>query len=90
MRAQRAGMAIATRPVGATQSGVGQTRESPKQHQVKGQKQGEQREHAQTAGGRLMLVAQPDPGERAHRQQQSHGHQANRRAEVVELLRVHG
>ena len=89
LRTHRTGAAIATRPVGAAQPRICQPGECTKNHQVKCQEQGHERQHTQTLRNRSVLVAHPDPGQRPKRHHKAHDHQAQSRAKVVEILRSH-
>ena len=88
VRAGGADVAIAARPVGAAQAGVGQAREGTEQHQVEGEEQGEQRQRMQPAHRAGLPVAQPHPRQRAERDGDPHQHEVQRRREVVQR-RVH-
>ena len=83
--AHGAGAAIAARPVRATKPGVRQPGEGAENHQVKSQKERDQREHLQSARDGGIPVARPYPRQRPERHHQAHDHQAQRRAEVVKI-----
>eukprot|EP01137_Pigoraptor_chileana_P005624 Opistho-2@48941 len=90
LRAQWAGTAVATWPVGATQAGVGQPGERAKQHQVKGEKQGQQGECAQPLRHAGAALAQPDPQQRTGGQQHPRQQHLQYRGQVDQGLFVHG
>jgi hypothetical protein len=87
--AHRAGAAVATGPVGATQPRIGEPGESAEDHQVKGEEQRNQRQHPQALRPQRILVVHPHPGQRRERDRQAHDHQAQGGAQVVEVLRCH-
>lgn len=84
----RAGTACLTGPIGAAQAGICQPGEGTKDHQIEGQKQGEQCQQAQPSGDGAFICA-PRSGQRPERHRQSHDHQAQGRTQIVEILCIH-
>ena len=65
-RAKGRGMAIATRPIGTTQTRVAQAGERAKQHKIETQKQRQSGELVHTLGHILVAMAQPNPNQWPH------------------------
>ncbi len=86
---QGAGVAIATRPVRATESRVGQAREGTKQDQIKGKKERQQGERLCPVRCSGVALPIPDPEQRRNRQQRTEQQDAQQRREVKQGLGVH-
>ena len=61
LRANWRGLAIAARPIGATEARIREPRECAKQREIKRQKNREQSQQAQSRSHALIFAADPDP-----------------------------
>ena len=81
-RADRAGVAVAARPVGTAETGVAEARERADEDEIESEEEDEPRERLQAQRRCIAASATPEPGQRHQRQARADGQHAEQRREV--------
>ena len=88
-RAERADLAVAARPVGATEAGIGESREGTEDDEIEGQEHRQRRQPRQAAARVAAALAQPQPRQGQQRNRRRQQQQAHERGEVDQRCGVH-